>query len=231
MLAMFVNSKCELARIALRYDTTKLLDPECVQYLPLYERNMAHLRNRPIKLLEIGVKDGESLRMWKDYLHKDSEVYGMEINPTPLLGFSQDGINLLFGDQTNIDFLADVRKSGPFDIIIDDGGHTMFQMRTSFEYLFRYAMEPGGLYIIEDLGTAYWHRWSGGIEKKGTMMEYLKERVDGINHRFWKGGRKDYIPIPEYSTVDADVFDETIESILFGKGIAFITKGDNKFVG
>jgi len=228
---MFANSDCELARIALKYDTTKLLDPECVQYLPLYERNMTHLRDRPIKLLEIGVKDGESLRMWKDYLHKDSIVYGMEINPIPLDEFKQDGIHLLFGDQTDIDFLAYVRQHGPFDIIIDDGGHTMFQMRSSFEYLFRYSMASGGLYIIEDLGTSYWYRWSGGIEKKGTMMEYLKERVDGINHRFWKGNRKDYIPIPEYATVDPDVFDETITSIQFGKGIAFVTKGNNKFIG
>ncbi len=227
--AMFADSNNELAKVALKYNTTKVLDPECIQYLDHYERSFASFRNRPIKLLEIGVKDGESLKMWKDYFHADSTICGIELNETPLLGFKEDGIKLFFGDQTDIHFLSTVQQHGPFDIIIDDGGHTMFQMRTSFEYLFRYATADNGLYVIEDLGTSYWHRWSGGIDRQGTMMARLKELADGINHRFWKGNRLDYIPIPADNVVDADYFDENITEVKFCKGISFIQKGNNKF--
>jgi len=210
---MFAGSNNELAKTSLKYNTTKLLDPECIQYLTHYEKEFAEFRSRKIKLLEIGVKDGESLKMWKDYMHPDSKVYGIELNPVPLASFNESGIVILYGDQTDIHFLKTVQEHGPFDIIIDDGGHTMFQMRTSFEYLFRYALSDNGLYVIEDLGTSYWYRWSGGIDRQGTIMSKLKELVDGINYRFWKGNRLDYVPIPPDNAVDADYFDEHITEI------------------
>lgn len=228
--AMFANSGNALARISLNYNTTKLLDPECIQYIDHYEKELTPFRNRKVKLLEIGVKDGESLKMWKEYLHSDSEVYGIELNPNPLSSFNEKGIKIMYGDQTDIHFLKTVQEYGPFDIIIDDGGHTMFQMRTSFEYLFRYALSDNGIYVIEDLGTSYWYKWSGGIDRQGTMMSKLKELADGINHRFWKGNRLDYVPIPPDNLVDADYFDEHITEIKFCKGISFVQKGNNKFI-
>ena len=39
---------------------------------------------------------------------------------------------------------------GDFDMIIDDGGHTMEQMQISLNYLWD-QVKPGGLYVIEDL--------------------------------------------------------------------------------
>jgi hypothetical protein len=226
---MFANTDNELIKTALQFNTTKLLDPECVQYLTHYEKEFAPLRNKKIKLLEIGVKDGESLKLWKEYFHKDSEIVGIDISDEYLNNFDEPGVELFFGDQSDIEFLSKVKNSGPFDVIIDDGGHTMFQMRASFEYLFRYGLANDGMYIIEDLGTCYWYKWSGGIGRSNTMMSRLKELVDSVNHRFWKGGRVDYIPIPPYNVVDADYFDENITEVKFCKGLAFIKKGNNKF--
>ena len=39
---------------------------------------------------------------------------------------------------------------GDFDMIIDDGGHTMEQMQTSLNHLWD-SLKSGGVYVIEDL--------------------------------------------------------------------------------
>ena len=41
-------------------------------------------------------------------------------------------------------------NGGDFDMIIDDGGHTMEQMQVSLNYLWD-ELKSGGLYVIEDL--------------------------------------------------------------------------------
>jgi len=43
-------------------------------YFPVYEKHFAPLRDKPIKLLEIGVLNGGSLEMWRKYFHPDSVI-------------------------------------------------------------------------------------------------------------------------------------------------------------
>lgn len=43
---------------------------------------------------------------------------------------------------------------GGFDVIVDDGGHTMKQQLTSLKVLWP-AISSDGLYVIEDLQTSY----------------------------------------------------------------------------
>jgi hypothetical protein len=46
--------------------------------------------------------------------------------------------------------------AGPFDVIIDDGGHSDNQMLTSlFELLYGGVLRPGGLYFVEDLACNF----------------------------------------------------------------------------
>ena len=136
------------------YNSSKLLDPECTPYLTHYNNMLKEYRNKPIKILEIGVKEGDSLKIWKDYLHPESKIYGIEKNPTPLEFFKQENTEIFYGSQTDIPFLNSViSKIGKVDVIIDDGGHTNNQLKTTFNYLFEYGLQDNGLYIMEDLGT------------------------------------------------------------------------------
>lgn len=217
-----------LYEIALKYNSTKLLDPECSHYLRHYSDMFNNLRSEKIKLIEIGVKDGDSLRIWREYFDKSSQIFGIELNKDLLVDFKQENTKIFFGDQCDVIFLSDVLKNtGPVDVIIDDGGHTQEQLRTSFEFLFKYALKDGGLYIMEDLGCSYWYKWSGGINNVNSIIFYLKQKIDSLNYRFWKGNRIDYIPKPIYGDVDAEYFDENIVSITFIKGMCIIKKGDN----
>lgn len=80
------------------------------------------------------------------------------------------------GDQSKEDELSQVFKDGPFDVIVDDGGHSMKQQIVSLRTLFKHV-KPGGFYILEDLLTSYfwfdgpWHDESltGGI----TTIQYI----------------------------------------------------------
>ena len=226
--SLFKDSGNDLIEISLNYNSSKLLDPECSPYLTHYHNLLKGKRDKPLKILEIGVKDGDSLKIWKEYFHSDSKIYGIEINPEPLKDFKQDNTEIFYGSQTDIPFLNSItEKIGLVDLIIDDGGHTNNQLITTFNYLFEYGLKDNGLYVMEDLGTSYWYKWSGGLNNNGSIINFLKEKIDGINYRFWKGGREDFVPKPHKSLIDSTYQDENIQSITLMKGISFIRKGAN----
>ena len=50
-------------------------------YLHIYNNYFKHLRTNPVNFLEIGVKDGQSHRMWSKYFHSNSKIYGLDIDP------------------------------------------------------------------------------------------------------------------------------------------------------
>ncbi|MFT5639386.1 MAG: cephalosporin hydroxylase, partial [Paracoccaceae bacterium] len=98
-------------------------------YTPNYHRLLHHLRDKPIRLLEIGVggygdedRGGESLAVWRDYFPNAKIIVGIDIQRKTMdLG---PRVEILQGSQVDPEFLEQVQKDhGPFDVIIDDGSH------------------------------------------------------------------------------------------------------------
>lgn len=94
------------------------------------------------------------------------------------------GATIYTGDQANVTFLEKfvAETGGNFDVVIDDGGHTMSQQQTSLEHLWK-IVKPGGMYFIEDLQTSFIAHYGGdpsiGREPKiKTMMKYIYELID-----------------------------------------------------
>jgi len=167
------------------------------------------------------------LNMWKDYFPM-GHIYGLEYNADPLREFKAERVKVFIGDQTDLNLLQRVcEEAGPFDVIIDDASHIVEHQIISFEYLFKNGLRDGGLYIIEDLGTSYWPKWGGGLKKPTTAIEYLKDLIDGVNFRFHKGGRQEYVGIPDDSEVNASYFDRNVIGLSFYKGTCVVEKGDN----
>jgi cephalosporin hydroxylase len=107
---------------------------------------------KPIRVLEIGIYNGDSLKLWNNYFRQAS-IFGIDIEPKSQ--YDTDIIKTFVADQANRSQLQSFidTHGGDFDIIIDDGGHYMEQQQISFGFLFPFV-KPGGYYVIEDVHTS-----------------------------------------------------------------------------
>ena len=162
-----------LDELAIAYNTDK--SSRTHSFAKHYEVYFELLRDVPLKLLEIGVQSGASLRMWKQYFPK-AQICGLDY--FDVLPMEEDRIKIFQGEQKDTEVLEKVLLSGPFDIIIDDGSHQNKDIMASFEYLFP-RMKPGGIYVIEDTVCTYW----GDTHNVGpnTTMAKMKQLVDDVN--------------------------------------------------
>jgi hypothetical protein len=149
-------------------------------YVPFYEWHLRSIRHRELMILEIGVLNGASLRVWQAYFPK-STVLGIDINPKEIKG---SRIHFRRGSQDDPVFLSEVADEfGPFDIVIDDGSHIGRHIIVSFDCLFPHVV-PGGWYVIEDIGTAYWREYEGGpVGMEGTAVTMVKGLADSVFRR------------------------------------------------
>jgi len=129
-------------------------DKSTHKFLEVYDLEFNHLRDRPVNILEIGVLLGSSLRMWKDYF-SNGVIHGLD--KADKTQFIEERILIEQGDQGKIEDLNNVFKNKQFNIIIDDGGHTMIQQQRSLSCLLD-RVTKDGYYVIEDLHTSYLHR-------------------------------------------------------------------------
>jgi SAM-dependent methyltransferase len=151
-----------LPDIAARYDTDKAAHPH---YLANYERYFSEIRSEGVRLLELGIKQGGSLLMWRDYFG-EGFIVGLDIEPFEVAD-SWERIRTYQGPQQDTDLLDHVAsESAPegFDIVIDDCAHIGVLARESFWHLFENHLKPGGWYVIEDWGTGYWPSWVDGAQ-------------------------------------------------------------------
>jgi hypothetical protein len=156
-----MNTTPDLAHIAARYDTDKAVH---THYLRNYEHYFGGLRDREVRLFELGIKEGGSLYLWRDYFERGL-IVGLDVEPVQLDDAS-GRIRTYQGMQQDTALLDRIaRENAPegFDIIIDDCAHIGVLARASFWHLFEHHLKSGGVYIIEDWGTGYWDGWLDGV--------------------------------------------------------------------
>jgi hypothetical protein len=151
-----------------------------VHYFPIYSRHFAPYRGRPVRILEIGIYRGGSLDMWHWYFGPQVTLVGVDIDEAARAA-TDPRHAVEIGDQTDPEFLRSVaERHGPFDIIIDDGGHEMRQQIVTAETLFP-LLADGGVFLVEDCHTSYWESHHGGRGREGTFIEWTKDRIDDVN--------------------------------------------------
>ncbi len=165
-------------------------------YLGVYHDLIGHRRGENVRFLEIGIYKGGSMPMWQEFWGDDSQLTWLDIDPK-CKDLELPGTTVEIGDQANWDFMLRVAKThGPFDIIIDDGGHGMYQQRISFDALWPY-LNNGGLYIIEDTHTSYWPGFGGGYKAPKSFMEYCKSLIDQMHS--WYTDQDDIFPLSPWA--------------------------------
>jgi hypothetical protein len=182
-----------LDELAIRHQTDRAsvftrVASKAHNYAVHYDRVFTPLRDKPVKLLEIGVGGGEGIKMWLDYFqHPEAKIFGVDSrqNTNPwdtVLPDASRRYKFVYGDQSHDVFwkcfIADYGID--WDIIIDDGGHFNDQVFTSFFMLWPYVKQ-GGFYAIEDLGVAY---TPGSIFVKPGFenhMALIRKWLDEVN--------------------------------------------------
>lgn len=151
-----------------------------MHYFDVYERHLSKYRGKEIVMVEIGIYQGGSLQMWKEYFGDKAKIYGIDIDPR-CKELEEENIEIFIGSQADRKFIRDLKSKIPkIDILLDDGGHTMRQQIVTYEELFSHV-KTDGVYLCEDLHTSYWLAWGGGYRRRGTFIEYSKRFIDQLN--------------------------------------------------
>lgn len=159
-------------------------------YFDLYHRHFARWRGRAFTMIEVGVFNGGSLRMWRDYFGPAARIVGVDANPD-CAAFAEPGIDIEIGDQGDRAFLRGLAERHPSPaIVLDDGGHHMHQQVATFEELYP-RMHPEGVYACEDTHTSYLPHFGGGAGRPGTFVETAKALVDRLHTREAAGTASD----------------------------------------
>jgi|688.fasta_scaffold340124_2 hypothetical protein len=128
------------------------------QYTEVYNNIFMLKRNKPINMLEIGIKDPRfpyaSVKIW-DLYFKNPNIIGLDINDSEELELLIPNFTYKHLDQYSVESHKNITEYFTnnnilFDYIIDDGPHYFDGQVKSLDYFFNF-LKKGGYYIIEDL--------------------------------------------------------------------------------
>lgn len=183
-------------------------------YFPIYEKHFERFRNKPVKILEIGVLNGGSLPMWQKYFGPLSKIVAIDITPS-CKSYEIPGTQVRIGDQSDEKFLQElVDEFGEFDVVIDDGSHQVAHVNKTFQYLYP-KMSKNGVYLVEDTHAAYWKdSHGGGLDEPESIINVSKNLIDKLNADHTRG------------QVEPDDFTRSTQSITFYDSVIVFERGE-----
>lgn len=162
-----------LDELAIQFKTDK--SSKVHNYCKRYDIHVSPFRNDPITLVEIGVKNGASLKMWEAYF-PNAQIIGVDINED-CKRFAGGRISILVGDQADEGFWIDFLEDHPtIHIVIDDGGHTSEQQQITMDVLYPHTKL---FYCVEDLQVAHIRRFTN--EDYALTTEVLADVAAGMH--------------------------------------------------
>lgn len=148
-------------------------------YFEIYERHFRAFVGTKCSYLEIGVQRGGSLQIMQEYLGAEARIIGVDVDPA-CAALRDEGREIHIGNQADVGFMSKLAQTcGPFDIIVDDGGHTADQQIVSFLALFP-ALAEGGIYLVEDLHTSFW-RGFGDSRYGINFIDFAKGLIEKLS--------------------------------------------------
>ena len=158
-------------------------------YAEFYEYQFGYIRESAKRVLEIGVHKGGSLRAWRDYFY-NAEVFGIDVKQEFMIK-DEERIQTFLCDQGKRDELEIFAiENGPFDVIVDDGGHMMTQQQISLGVLFRHLV-PGGAYAVEDLHSSAINKYVDGVLTTHLLLHNMVFKGYVKRDKTWQGAMTD----------------------------------------
>ncbi len=224
-------SSIPLNRLGVKYSTDKSSIGH--NYTGIYNRWFRKIAHKPLRFLEIGLFKHASAKMWEEYF-PNARLFFLDIDPqavTQCKALLTPRCSCHLVDQSNAAALRTFATAvdGNFDIIVDDGGHTMQQQIISFNTLFPF-IKGGGVYIIEDLHTSFWAPYGG----KGTLAQpeasptttiaFLHRRISDLMKVGARSGCADIKKYDAGRSGSLTYYQRDISSIHFYNSLCFIVK-------
>jgi hypothetical protein len=155
-------------------------------YINEYEKLLGPYRENSV-VLEIGICQGESLKMWNEYFI-NSTVYGIDITDQYIKDLiNENKYNIIIGDATSEEILTELSDL-KFDVIIDDGSHRIGDQINSFNIL-KDKMKSNGIYIIEDVNN---------IDSSIDKLTELHNNIEIIDNRHIKNRVDDVLAVYKF---------------------------------
>jgi hypothetical protein len=129
-------------------------------YLPLYQNLLISKKETAKNVLEVGICQGGSIKLWNDFF-TNATVYGLDImNINDICECIKNNEKIILFTSTdayNNDFFVTnfLMKNIKCDLMLDDGPHTLESMK-EFIKLYSQIMTEDGILIIEDVQSWDW---------------------------------------------------------------------------
>ena len=203
-------------------------------YFPIYEAIFGPIRAKPLRILEIGLWHGASLKLWRQYFeHPQTIIVGVDVLPEcRQFDAPAAGVHIRIGSQADPGFLKQVvEEFGPFDLIMDDGSHHSSHIITSFNHLFGNGLKDTGIYFVEDLHANYWHPWR---DSKKSFLDVCKELLEDMHAHYRSSTPEDFLIHPPSarttSALDVPQITTMIGEMRFFDSIVAIYKTRREYV-
>ena len=175
-----INSNLKLFQI---YKNLKRESLKCDTYFQVYEEMFNKYVGKKITFVEVGVLQGGSLFMWREYFGKDARIIGIDLHPNAK-ELEKHGFEIYIGSQSDKNFWRNFyTKVGKIDILLDDGGHVNDQQIVTLSESVN-NINDDGIIMTEDVHTSYFKKF--GNPSKYSYINYSKYLIDVVNSRFPK---------------------------------------------
>lgn len=184
-------------------DDTKTDKNTVHSYLPLYQKLFIGKKTTAKKVLEVGINNGGSIKLWSDFF-TNAVVYGLDsMNITDVWGEIKDkeNIKLLTSvDAYNEEYFNSTFSNVDikFDVLLDDGLRTLENMR-QFIKLYSQIMSDDGILIVEDVQS--WD-WIDILNQE--VPDHLKKYIKTYDLRQTKNRYDDIVFTIDKSNPDKD---------------------------
>lgn len=129
-------------------------------YGPVYENLFSKIKNKSKNVMEIGIDRGGSIKLWHDYF-TNATVYGLDImNENQVWSEIKNNSRIKLYTSTNAydnTFIQNtfINNNIKFDMILDDGPHTLDSMIFFVKY-YSQILTDDGVLVVEDVQDINW---------------------------------------------------------------------------